>query len=373
MKGCRFLGARLQFSPVKSRDWHPPFKVDQGLPIDSPRVASRILIAENDTGAREQLSGWLEVAGFACSSTGTSDALAEARRHHPEVAVVGVTQPEDGGMWIVRSLRNQATPPGVVVMSATPSLEVATAATRLGAVECLPWPSSERSIVDAVRKAAEWRSGLSAAFGRDARLREEVEHGREQLRGTLKGVQPEIAQSVLLAVMESRFPDIHDHVQRVAQSSAALARTMRLAPIEIRDVRAAALLHEIGKIALPPRLLSRAGALTDYELSVVQQYVSIGSDVLSDVPTLAPIAPLVAGTQERYDGTGYPAGLSGERIPLGARIITVADTYDALTARRPFGDPMSHDDANAELVRSAGSHLDPDVVRAWMEMVEARR
>jgi response regulator RpfG family c-di-GMP phosphodiesterase len=148
---------------------------------------------------------------------------------------------------------------------------------------------------------------------------------------------------------------------------------MRLAPIEIRDVRAAALLHEIGKIAIPPRLLSGAGALTDYELSTVQQYVSIGSEVLSEVSTLATVAPLVAATQERYDGTGYPAALSGERIPLGARIIAVADTYDVLTARRPFSDPMSHDDANAELVKSAGSHLDPDVVRGWMEMVEDRR
>jgi len=349
------------------------FKVARSLPIENPRVASRILIAENDTGAREQLSGWLEVAGFACSSTGTGDALSEARRHVPDVAVVGVTEPEDGGMWIVRSLRNQATPPGVVVMSTTPSLEVATAATRLGAVECLPWPSSERSIVDAVRRAAEWRSGLSAAFGINQRLREEVEHGREQLKATVKGVQPEIAQSVLLAVLESRSPETYDHAQRVAQSAAALARTMRLAPIEIRDIRVAALLHDIGKIAIPPRLFGRGGGLTDYELSVVQQHVTIGAELLADVPTLETVAPIVAAVQERYDGTGYPSGLVADRIPIGGRIIAVADMYDALTARRAYNDPMSHDDANAELVKSAGSHLDPDVVRGWMEMVEGRR
>jgi putative two-component system response regulator len=349
------------------------FKLPGTLPIETHRVASRILIAENDSGAREQLSSWLEVAGFACSSTDTGDALAEARRHHPDVALVGVSQPEDGGMWIVRSLRNQAAPPGVVVMSNTPSFEVATAATRLGAVDCLPWPSSERSIVDAVRRAAEWRSGLSAAFGGNQRLKEEVDNGREQLKATVKGVQPEIAQSVLLAILESRSPETYDHAQRVAQSAAALARTMRLAPIEIRDVRAAALLHEIGKIAIPPRLFARAGGLTDYEVSIVQQHVSIAVEVLSDVSTLATVAPLVAGVSERFDGTGYPAGLTGPHIPLGGRIIAAADLYDALTARRPFNDPVSHDDANAEMVKSAGSHLDPDVVRGWLEMVEARR
>ena len=343
------------------------------MPIHIPRVASRILIAENDSGAREQLSSWLEVAGFACSSTGTGEALAEARRQRPDVALVGVTEPEDGGMWIVRSLRNQTTPPGVVVMSAAPSFEVATAATRLGAVDCLPWPSSERSIVDAVRRAAEWRSGLSAAFGGNQRLREDVEQGRTQLKATVSGVEPEIAQSVLLALLESRSPETYDHVQRVARSSAALARAMQLAPIEIRDVRAAALLHEIGKMAIPPRLFTRAGALSDYEVSVIQQHVPIAVDVLSEVSTLATVAPLVAAVSERYDGTGYPSGLAGDKIPLGGRIIAAADCYDALTARRPFNDPVSHDDANAELVKSAGSQLDPDVVRSWLQMVENRQ
>ena len=336
-------------------------------------MASRILIAENDAGAREQLSSWLEVAGFACSSTGTGGALAEARRQQPDVALVGVSEPEDGGMWIVRSLRNQATPPGVVVMSATPSFEVATAATRLGAVDCLPWPSSERNIVDAVRRAAEWRSALSAAFGTNHRLREDVDRGREQLKATVTGVQPEIVQSILLAVLESRLPETYDHAQRVAQSSAALARTMRLAPIEIRDVRAAALLHEIGRVAIPPRLFARGKALSDYEVSVVQEHVSIAVDVLSDVPTLATIVPLLAAVSERFDGTGMPAGLAGDQIPIGGRIIAAADLYDALTSRRPFNGPLSSDDANAEMVRSAGTHLDPDVVRSWLQMVEERR
>jgi HD-GYP domain-containing protein (c-di-GMP phosphodiesterase class II) len=200
-----------------------------------------------------------------------------------------------------------------------------------------------------------------------------VDRGREQLKATVAGVQPEIVQSVLVAMLESRLPETYDHAQRVAQSSAALAREMRLAPIEIRDVRAAALLHEIGRVAIPQRLFARGTALTDDEVSIVQEHVSIAVDVLSDVPTLATIVPLVGAVSERYDGTGMPAGLAGDRIPLGGRIIAAADSYDALTSRRPFNNPLSSDDANAELVRAAGTHLDPDVVRAWLQMVEARR
>ena len=88
---------------------------------------------------------------------------------------------------------------------------------------------------------------------------------------------------------------------------------------------------------------------------------------------LANVAALVAATHEKYDGSGHPAGLAGPDIPLGARVIAVADLYDALTMQRPYLDPASHDEANAELVRSSGSLLDPDVVRYWMEMIETLR
>jgi len=320
------------------------------------------------------MAGWLEGAGFACSRSDTGEALAEARRHQPDVAVVGVTVPDDGGMWIVRSLRSQASnPPGVVVMSATPNLDVATTATRLGAADCLPWPSSERSIVDAVKRAAQWRTALATAFQRDSRLQQEADQGRDQLMATIARVEPDIAQSVLLALMESRSPETYDHANRVARSSAALARSMRLAPVEIRDVRSAALLHEIGRIAIPPRLLGQSGPLTNEEIACLRRHVTIGAEVLASVPTLAAVAPLVAATHERYDGSGYPASLAGPDIPLGARIIAVADVYDALTAQRSYHDPVSHDEANAELVRVSGSHLDPDVVRFWMEMIETLR
>ena len=101
--------------------------------------------------------------------------------------------------------------------------------------------------------------------------------------------------------------------------------------------------------------------------------MSIAAEVLTQVSSLAAFAPLVAATHERYDGSGYPAGLAGPDIPLGARIIAVADVYDLLTTPRPYHDAVSHDEANAELVRSAGSHLDPDVVRFWMQMLEMLR
>ena len=106
--------------------------------------------------------------------------------------------------------------------------------------------------------------------------------------------------------------------------------------------------------------------------AVIGGYLMAGGELLAGISTLAGVAPIVAATHERYDGQGYPEALKAEHIPLGARIVAVADTYDALTSHRPYSDPLSHDDANVELVRSSGAQLDPDVVRAWMEMVESR-
>jgi response regulator RpfG family c-di-GMP phosphodiesterase len=152
-----------------------------------------------------------------------------------------------------------------------------------------------------------------------------------------------------------------------------LAGRCHLAPIEALAVKRAALLHDVGKIAIPERLLADGGPLTDADLALLRSHVSIGAEVLASVPALEALAPIVAATHERFDGTGYPRGLSGDAIPIGARIISVVDAYDAMTSARCYSDPVSHDEANAELVRSAGSQFDPNVVRAWLQLTELRR
>lgn len=212
----------------------------------------------------------------------------------------------------------------------------------------------------------------SAAIHRD-RLFHEVAAGRDRLLATIANLGPAVAMSVLLSMLESQSPDTYDHAERVSRLAVAIARAMGLSQPEIRDVRHAGLLHDIGKLAVPNAVLGRIGPLTDEEIAVLRLHVTIGAEVLREVPSLSAVAPLVAGSHERFDGRGYPDGLMGSAIPLGSRIIAVADSYDAMTARRPYADPMPAEDANTELQRCAGSYFDPRVVDVWMEMVQNPR
>ena len=336
-------------------------------------MPARVLIAENDESARGLLAGWLEEAGYLCVQTDASQALTEARKQAPDAVIVGVGVPDQGGMFVLRTLRAQIEQVGVVVISTPPDFDVAVASSRLGAVDCLPWPSSAKTVVDSVRRAVEWRTTMKASEHTNRKLAEEVATGRQHLKDTISRVDPESVPAVLLAVLEARSPDTHDHSNRVSRSAVALAGSCKLAPEEVQSVKRAALLHDIGKIAIPERLLEESGPLTDADLVLLREHVAIGKEVLESVPALAPLAAVVGATHENYDGTGYPSGLRGDFIPLQARIISIADAYDAMTSVRCYSDPISHDEANAELVRHAGSQFDPDVVRAWLQMTELRR
>jgi response regulator RpfG family c-di-GMP phosphodiesterase len=336
-------------------------------------VSARVLIVDQRGDARGLCAGWLQDAGLLCVAAEPGEALSVARQESPAAAVISVGAPDDGGMWIVRSLRSLPEPVGVVVVASRPDFDVAVAASRLGVVDCLPGTDDPAELVDAVRRAVLWHQAMRALKRTERRLQDEVTAGRRHLEETLTRIDPESAQTVLLAIMESRSPDLAEQAQRVARMSVVLARALDLSPVDVNAVHLAGLFHDVGKLAMPAHLLEKRGALSDDDVSVMRTHVGIGSTLLSSVETLAAAAPLVAATHERVDGTGYPAGLAGEAIPMGARIVAVAEAYDTLTSARGIGEPMTHDEAAAELLRLAGAQFDSEVVRAWIGLEEMAR
>ena len=220
----------------------------------------------------------------------------------------------------------------------------------------------------APEKASTLRSLRQVSRG----LRAEMIRGRQEMLRLVASVEPGTAESVLMTLLAMRSSDTYQHSLRVGRNSASLARALDLTLDEVSVIHHAALLHDIGKAAVPPRILSFRGRPSDEEVLALQLHVTVGEEVLSAMPDLAAGAPIVGATHERFDGAGYPNRLSGTDIPLGARIISVADVYDAMTSIRPYRRPLTQLEANRELARVAGTQLDPDVVHAWVRMTESR-
>ncbi|MBA2303566.1 MAG: diguanylate cyclase [Acidobacteria bacterium] len=159
------------------------------------------------------------------------------------------------------------------------------------------------------------------------------------------------------------------HIRRVQLYATALARKLGMSANHIQGVKTAALLHDIGKLAVPEHILSKPGPLTSEEFHKIRAHPKIGADIISAVPFPYPVAPLILSHHERWDGQGYPSGLKGEEIPLGARILTVVDCFDALTSERPYHRAMPYDAALALLRQESGKALDPSVVDAFLALL----
>jgi diguanylate cyclase (GGDEF)-like protein/putative nucleotidyltransferase with HDIG domain len=177
---------------------------------------------------------------------------------------------------------------------------------------------------------------------------------------------------VLMAVVSERAPGLASHVHAVCELACAAAEQLGVTDSELEAVRHAAALHDIGKMAIPDSILDTPGPLSDAEWALIREHTVIGERILAAAPALERSARLVRSSHEHFDGSGYPDGLAGEEIPLGSRIILVADAFDAMVSERSYGTKRSETAALAELRRCAGTQFDPAAVAAF-ERVLARR
>jgi two-component system cell cycle response regulator len=160
------------------------------------------------------------------------------------------------------------------------------------------------------------------------------------------------------------------HSARVAVLAVAIGEKLGLSDEELLTLRRAAELHDIGKVAISQSLLSKLGKLSEEEMRVMRQHATLALEILGAVQALKPTLPLIKHHHERWDGTGYPDGLCGEEIPMGARIIAVAEVYDILTHGAPWKEPLSIEEAKAEIQRCAGTQFDPRVVEVFLQVCD---
>jgi diguanylate cyclase (GGDEF)-like protein/putative nucleotidyltransferase with HDIG domain len=175
----------------------------------------------------------------------------------------------------------------------------------------------------------------------------------------------------LALAIDAKDQTAQSHIRRVQVYAAGLARAFGMTMNEIQGVKTAALLHDIGKLAVPEHILSKPGPLTQEEFQKIRIHPQVGAEIISGVPFPYPVAPLILSHHERWDGKGYPAGLKGSEIPLGARILAVVDYFDALMSERPYHKAMNLEAAIGLLRQESGKALDPRVVETFIEMYPA--
>jgi diguanylate cyclase (GGDEF)-like protein len=177
----------------------------------------------------------------------------------------------------------------------------------------------------------------------------------------------------LALAIDAKDQTAHNHIRRVQVYAVGLARAIGMSEHEIRGVKTAALLHDIGKLAVPEHILAKPGPLTAEEFQKVRIHPQVGAGIISAVPFPYPVAPLILSHHERWDGRGYPAGLRERGIPLGARVLSIVDYFDALTSERPYHQAMSVEGATSLLQQEAGKALDPQIVETFVRILPQLR
>jgi len=336
-------------------------------------MGAHILVVDDEDAIRDLFSVWLRVAGYTCVSAGTAaEALTVAERERTDVALLDIRMPGESGVWLARRLRERRADLAIIMATGAQSFDAAREGMRLGVMDYLLKPFSRQELVDAVDRAVKWCEATARDKAERGRLEREIDERRGELSNAF--AQVEVTKSgaleALLVAFNSRNPDACAHAKRVAQTAVVLAQSMGVSRELLDDIERGALLHDIGKVAMPDSLIHKSGKLLPEELAVIRTHPQVGHDILMAVPFLHAAAAIVRSSHEWVDGSGYPQGLKGDEIPLGARITSVADAFDALTCARVYREPVCAERAHAELSRFAGRQFDPDVVRAWFRLAQ---
>jgi putative nucleotidyltransferase with HDIG domain len=174
--------------------------------------------------------------------------------------------------------------------------------------------------------------------------------------------------SILSRAIEARDPYTRGHSTRVTVLAEAVARRLGWSEEQIASLRVGGPLHDIGKLAVSDEVLCKEGRLDDDELAQIREHPKIGAKILLRVTTLREAIPYVLYHHERWDGTGYPSGKAGKEIPVEARVLAIADAFDAMTSDRPYRSALTHEEALAEVERCAGTQFDPKIARVFLEV-----
>jgi putative nucleotidyltransferase with HDIG domain len=357
--------------------------------------AERILVVDDEEPIREIVSSMLGSAGYKCQQAGSGkEALAILDSGGQfELILSDLMMAELDGIGLLERTKERYPDMPVVMVTAVHDISVALAAIRNGAYDYLLKPFEREQLLATARRALENRRLKMENRAYQTRLEGLVEERTRELHqanrdltdanSTLKQVNNDLQRlnaelersyditlEALGDALDLKDAETEGHSRRVTAFTIAIARAMGIhaESREMRTIARGAFLHDIGKMAIPDKILRKPAKLEPPEVEIMREHCFHGYQILKKIPFLQEPSEIVYAHQEKYDGTGYPRGLKGNEIPLGARIFAVADTLDAITSDRPYRPAQSIDAARKEIEAWSGRQFDPDVVRVFLAM-----
>jgi cyclic di-GMP phosphodiesterase len=336
--------------------------------------SERILIVDDEDPIREVVSSMLSSANFACTQASSGkEALALLQSGEEfELMLSDMMMPVMDGEALLAATKERFPDMPVVMVTAMHDISIALNAIRNGAYDYLLKPFDREQLLATVRRALENRRLKLENRAYQTNLEALVTARTEQLRQAITTLERsyDITLEALGNALDLKDAETEGHSKRVTAFTIAIARAMGLTADQIRVIARGAFLHDIGKMAIPDAILRKPGALDPDEIAIMREHCYRGYQILKRIPFLTEAAEIVYSHQEKYDGTGYPRGLKGDQIPLGARIFSVADTLDAMTSNRPYRAAQPFPVARDEIQRWSGRQFDPNVVHTFLEMPE---
>jgi putative nucleotidyltransferase with HDIG domain len=332
-----------------------------------------ILVVDDEEAIREVVSTMLESKGYHCTSVPNGRAAQEqVKRFTPDLVLSDMIMPEMDGIKLLEWMRQYDPEVPVIMVTAIHDISTALESIRRGAYDYILKPFEKDQLFLGVGRALEHRRLVTDNRNYQRNLEQLVEERTAQYVDAIAQLEQSYDDTLeaLGSALDLKDAETEGHCQRVTAFCISIAKAMPVSIAYLPILARAAFLHDIGKMAIPDSILRKPGPLNDEEKQVMRKHCEIGYNMLIRIPFLRDAAEIVLAHQEFFDGTGYPRGLKGEDIPLGARIFTIADSMDAMISDRPYRKalPMSH--ARGEILRCSGTQFDPKVVEVFMRIPE---
>jgi cyclic di-GMP phosphodiesterase len=332
----------------------------------TPQVHS-VLVVDDDVSLRPMLVSWVNRFGFcAFEAPSAETALTQLEATPTDIALCDVNMPGRDGVWLAARIRERFPTTAVIMATSVDDADVAVSTLSNDVVDYLLKPFDSTRLREALALGLDWHRASVGDEELHHALQSRIRTRRATVAATLARAQSNVQQAAdsLIAMLQLHEKDGRGHSTRVTRLALALADEIGVTDGDADGLEYGAMLHDVGKIDMPAEILCKPAPLNDDEWNVMRTHPQVGYDLVKKLPHLATAAEIVLAHHEAFDGSGYPNRLRREEIPLGARILTIADSYDSMThphTQRPAMPPAM---AMREIERCSGSQFDPDAATA---------